>query len=246
MSLLDEVVSVPRRTMTLFFLIDTSGSMMGNKIGAVNDAVVNVLPMLDEISASNPDAEIKVAALEFSSGTNWLYAEPKLASEFIWQDVTAGGLTSLGEACTELNSKLSRSGFMKSASGSFAPAIILLSDGGPTDDYQSGIFKLKNNNWFKSAIKVAIAIGDDADLNVLSEFTGTNEAVFTVHNIDALKQIIRVVAVTSSQIGSKSSTAGENTKQDQVIDEVQSQIDNINGAEVATQVDGSSYTDDWD
>lgn len=246
MSLLDEVVSVPRRTMTLFFLIDTSGSMIGNKIGAVNDAVVNVLPMLDEISASNPDAEIKVASLEFSNGTNWLYSEPKLASEFVWQDVTAGGLTSLGEACTELNSKLSRSGFMQSASGSFAPAIILLSDGGPTDDYQSGISKLKNNNWFKSAIKVAIAIGDDADLNVLAEFTGTNEAVFTVHNIDALKQIIRVVAVTSSQIGSKSSTAGESTKQDQVIEEVQSQVDNIDGAEVATQVDSSSYNDDWD
>ena len=60
MGLLDDVVSVPRRTMTLFFVIDTSGSMAGNKIGAVNDAVENVLPMLDEISASNPDAEIKV------------------------------------------------------------------------------------------------------------------------------------------------------------------------------------------
>ena len=77
MSLLDEQVSVPRRTMTLFFLIDTSGSMEGNKIGAVNDAVANVLPMLDEISVENPDAEIKVAALEFSSGVNWLYSEPK-------------------------------------------------------------------------------------------------------------------------------------------------------------------------
>ena len=84
MSLLDEQVSVPRRTMTLFFLIDTSGSMEGNKIGAVNDAVANVLPMLDEISAENPDAEIKVAALEFSSGVNWLYSEPKLASDFVW------------------------------------------------------------------------------------------------------------------------------------------------------------------
>lgn len=159
MSLLDDVVSVPRRTMTLFFLIDTSGSMMGNKIGAVNDAVVNVLPMLDEISQSNPDAEIKVAALEFSNGTNWLYDEPKLASDFIWQDVQASGLTSLGAACAELNSKLSRSGFMKAASGSFAPAIILLSDGGPTDDFQGGLNKLKMNNWFKAAIKIAIFLG---------------------------------------------------------------------------------------
>lgn len=247
MPLLDDVVSVPRRTMTLFFVIDTSGSMEGNKIGAVNDAVVNVLPMLDEISQTNPDAEIKVAALEFSSGTQWLYTEPKLASEFVWQDVRAGGLTSLGAACIELNNKLSRSGYMKAASGSFAPAIILLSDGGPTDDFQSGLAKLKENNWFKAAIKVAIAIGDDADKDVLKEFTGTSEAVFTVHNIEALKQIIRVVAVTSSQIGSKSSTAGDVTKQEQVIKDVTDAVQDIKGADsAAAPAPAADNYDDWD
>ena len=249
MGLLDETVSVPRRTMTLFFLIDTSGSMEGNKIGAVNDAVVNVLPILNDISETNPDAEIKVAALEFSSGVNWLYDEPKLAKDFIWQDVTAGGLTSLGGACAELAYKLSRSGgFMQSASGSFAPAIILLSDGGPTDDYESGLAKLKNNNWFKSAMKIAIAIGDDADKDVLKDFTGSSEAVITVHNIEALKQIIRVVAVTSSQIGSKSSTDGDTTKQEQVIKDVQDATQNIDGADSSdstSTVDSSQYIDDW-
>lgn len=249
MGLLDETVSVPRRTMTLFFLIDTSGSMEGNKIGAVNDAVVNVLPMLNDISETNPDAEIKVAALEFSNGVNWLYDEPKLAKDFIWQDVAASGLTSLGAACSELASKLSRSGgFMQSASGSFAPAIILLSDGGPTDDYNSGLAKLKANNWFKSAIKIAIAIGDDADKDVLKDFTGSSEAVITVHNIEALKQIIRVVAVTSSQIGSKSSTAGETTKQEQVVKDIQDATQNIDGAESSdstSTIDSSQYIDDW-
>ena len=249
MGLLDETVSVPRRTMTLFFLIDTSGSMEGNKIGAVNDAVVNVLPMLNDISETNPDAEIKVAALEFSNGVNWLYDEPKLAKDFIWQDVAASGLTSLGAACSELASKLSRSGgFMQSASGSFAPAIILLSDGGPTDDYNTGLAKLKANNWFKSAIKIAIAIGDDADKDVLKDFTGSSEAVITVHKIDALKQIIRVVAVTSSQIGSKSSTAGETTKQEQVVKDIQDATQNIEGAESSdstSTVDSSQYIDDW-
>ncbi len=247
MPLLDDVVSVPRRTMTLFFLIDTSGSMEGNKIGAVNDAVVNVLPMLDEISQTNPDAEIKVAALEFSSSTKWLYNEPKLASEFVWQDVTAGGLTSLGAACAELSNKLSRSGYMQAASGSFAPAIVLLSDGGPTDDYQSGLAKLKSNNWFKAAIKVAIAIGDDADKDVLKDFTGSSEAVFTVHNIEALKQVIRVVAVTSSQIGSKSSTAGDVTKQDQVIKDVTDAVNDIQGASsAAAPAPAADNYDDWD
>lgn len=245
MSLLDDAVSVPRRTMTLFFLIDTSGSMAGNKIGAVNDAIVNVLPMLEDISSSNPDAEIKVAALEFSNGTKWLYNEPKSVEDFKWIDVQAGGLTSLGEACLELNSKLSRSGYMKSASGSYAPAIILLSDGGPTDNFDGGLQSLQGNNWFKNAIRIAIAIGDDADLDVLARFTGNSEAVIKVQNIDALKQIIRIVAVTSSQIGSKSSSAGDTSKQDQVIKDVNQAVDNVDGASTAAAPDSSSY-DDWD
>lgn len=245
MSLLDDAVSVPRRTMTLFFLIDTSGSMSGNKIGAVNDAIVNVLPTLEDISSSNPDAEIKVAALEFSNGTKWLYNEPKSVEDFKWIDVQAGGLTSLGEACLELNGKLSRSGYMKSASGSYAPAIILLSDGGPTDNFDGGLQTLQGNNWFKNAIRIAIAIGDDADLNVLSRFTGNSEAVIKVQNIDALKQIIRIVAVTSSQIGSKSSSAGDTSKQDQVIKDVNQAVEDINGASTAAAPDTTSY-DDWD
>ncbi|WP_300700569.1 VWA domain-containing protein [uncultured Phocaeicola sp.] len=231
--------------MTLFFLIDTSGSMSGNKIGAVNDAIVNVLPMLEDISSSNPDAEIKVAAMEFSNGTKWLYNEPKSVEDFKWIDVQAGGLTSLGEACLELNSKLSRSGYMKSASGSYAPAIILLSDGGPTDNFDGGLQTIQGNNWFKNAIRIAIAIGDDADLDVLARFTGNSEAVIKVQNIDALKQIIRIVAVTSSQIGSKSSSAGDTSKQDQVIKDVNQAVDNIDGASTAAAPDSSSY-DDWD
>ena len=238
--LLNIIESVPRRTMTLFFLIDKSGSMAGNKIGAVNDAIVNVLPMINDISDTNSDAEIKVAALEFSTSCQWLYSEPKLANEFIWQDVTAGGMTSLGEAFSELSSKLSRSGFMVSPSGSYAPAIILLSDGGPTDNYKSGLYKLQSNNWFKSAIKVAIAIGEDADKDVLKEFTGNVESVFTVHNIDALKQIIGLVAIKSVDIGSKSCSTGDSTKQDKVIEEIKNDIKNIDGAASA---DDDPYVD---
>lgn len=250
MGLLDNE-SIPRRKMILFFVIDTSGSMLGSKIGSVNDAIENVLPMIGEISDENPDAEINVAALEFSTGTRWLYDEPKDAKEFIWQKVEADGLTSLGEACIELNKKLSRSGgFMPTSTGSgyYAPAIILLSDGGPTDNFEGGLKVLQGNSWYKSAIKVAIAIGDDADKNVLKQFTGSSEAVITVHNIDALKAMIRIIAITSSQIGSKSSTATDSTKQDQVVDEINKQAADVDGAETAAApkpAAGDSY-DEWD
>lgn len=248
MGLLDNE-SIPRRKMTLFFVIDTSGSMAGSKIGSVNDAIENVLPMIGEISDENPDAEINVAALEFSTGTRWLYDEPKEAKEFIWQKVEADGLTSLGEACEELNKKLSRNGgFMSSPSGCFAPAIILLSDGGPTDNFEGGLKSLQGNSWYKNAIKIAIAIGDDVDMEVLKQFTGNLEAVIKVHNLDALKAMIRVIAVTSSQIGSKSTTANDTTKQEQVIQEVTEAVKNTDGAESAgapAAAPTDSY-DDWD
>ena len=248
MGLLDNE-SIPRRKMTLFFVIDTSGSMVGDKIGSVNEAIENVLPMIGEISDENPDAEINVAALEFSTGTHWLYDEPKEAKEFIWQKVEADGLTSLGEACEELNKKLSRNGgFMSSPSGCFAPAIILLSDGGPTDNFEGGLRSLQGNSWYKNAIKIAIAIGDDADKEVLKQFTGSSEAVITVHNIDALKKMIRIIAITSSQIGSKSTSATDTTKQEQVIEEVNKAAADVAGAETVAApapAAGDSY-DEWD
>ena len=245
MGLLDNE-SVPRRKMTLFFLIDKSGSMCGSKIGCVNDAIVNVLPMIGEISNENPDAEINVAALEFSTDVQWKYSKPIDANDFKWQDVQAEGLTSLGAACEELNRKLSRNGgFMSSPSGCYAPAIILLSDGGPTDNYAAGLSALQNNAWFKNAIKVAIAIGDDADKNILKEFTGNMEAVITVHNLEALKAMIRIIAVTSSQIGSKSTTATDASKQEQVIEQINKAAADVDGADSAVAPTGDTY-DDWD
>ena len=239
----------PRRQMTLFFIIDKSGSMAGNKIGSVNDAIENVLPMIGEISDTNTDAEIKVAALLFSNSTVWLYDEPKLANDFIWQKVDASGMTSLGEACIELNKKLSRNGgYMGTPSGCYAPAFILLSDGGPTDNFEAGVSKLWANSWFKNGIRLAISIGQDADDQVLERFTGGKESIVKVSNIDALKDMIKFMALTSSQIGSQSTTSADKSKQDMVVEKIQDIVDNTPGAETvaAPKTDNGAAYDEWD
>jgi uncharacterized protein YegL len=242
-----ETTSVPRRTMVLFFIVDSSGSMTGSKIGALNQAIREVLPMLDDISASNADAEIKIAVLDFSSGCRWMFDEPKPASEFksIWQDREASGLTDLGEACRELSRKLSRDAFMKADTGAFAPVLLLLTDGEPTDDFPGGLKKLKENRWYKAAIKVAIAIGNDANKELIKEFTGNMEAVIEVHNIDALKKLIRTVSVTASQIGSQSTTAGSKNKQEQVVEQLKKVVEETDGA-YSTEKPANDPDDEWD
>ena len=157
------VDKLPRRTLTVFFLIDTSGSMAGGKISSLNVAIRDTIPMLSQLSSENTDTEIKIAALQFASGCDWMYPRPL--------PVEDNGLTSLGAAYQELLKKLSQtSGFMQEANASCAPVMILFSDGVPTDDAKHGLEHLKENNWYKAAIKIAVAIGDDANKDILKEF----------------------------------------------------------------------------
>ena len=202
-----EAVEIARRQMSLFFIVDTSGSMKGEKIAAVNTAIREVLPEIADISSENADAQIKVACLQFANDIQWLF-KPADVEGLTWTDLAAGGMTAMGEAFNELNKKLSRKEFLDSPTGNFAPVLFLMSDGQPTDEYSEALNRLRENRWFKVAIRVAIAIGDDADKDVLTEFTGNPELVLTAHTPEALKQMIRFVSVTSSKIGSRSSGIG--------------------------------------
>ena len=216
-------IQIARKTMVLFFLVDTSGSMYGEKIGSLNDAIRETVPDLKDLSQSNPDAAIKI-----DTNVRWLYPQPIDSEQFRWNDLQAGGLTELGAALLELNGKLSKTQFMQEAAGSYAPVLILLSDGGPTDNFDSALEVIKKNAWFKHAIKIAIAIGNDADKNVLAQFTGNSESVIEVHNKSALKAIIRFVSVTSSQVNSKSSSVEDASKQDKVNKKIKEYVDTEN------------------
>jgi uncharacterized protein YegL len=245
MSLTDKI-EIPRRTMVLFFIIDTSGSMDGSKIGAVNVAIEEVIPAIKDVSDENADAQIKIAALEFSSGARWITANGPVGSDqFFWNHLDAAGVTDFGAACKTLNEKLSTKAFMQEATGSFAPAIFLLSDGEPTDDWESSLEELKKNNWFKAAVKVAIAIGDDANKDVLGEFTGTAEAVLETHNAAMLKKMIKFVSVRASQVASKSSNindTGDNSDDEHKQEELNASLEEF-AEEIAEEADNDQ--EDW-
>ena len=208
MGMLDKV-EIPRKMCPVIFMLDTSGSMSGAPIGAVNAAIENVLPELISMNDSNPDNEIRVAIMTFSFGADWIVGGEELLSpddvKNSWNDLNAGGPTSMGAAFHALNEKLSVShGFMKRAAGSVAPVLFLLSDGEPTDDYLDGLQKLKNNNWYKIAVRVAVGYGDSND-DVLRDFTGNPETVMHTNDANELKKMIKFIAVTSSRVASQGS-----------------------------------------
>jgi uncharacterized protein YegL len=240
---LNDDVVLARRVMVLFFLVDASGSMEGTKIGTVNHTMMNVIPEIRKVSLENADAQIKIAAMEFSSGVRWLTKSgPEEVEKYVWQSINASGMTDMGEACRQLAKKLStrEGGFMREATGSYAPAIFMISDGEPNDDFDGGLAELQQVNWFKAAVKVAVAIGDNANTDVLARFVGHKEAVVKTHDPAVLAQMIKFVSVTASKVASKSSNAvstdsgappPDNSKQEELNKAIGAQVAAMGGTQ---------------
>lgn len=250
MSLLEKITPSPRRIMTLFYLIDTSGSMGGSRIGTVNAAMEECIPLLKEVSAANDDAEIKVAILQFSSGCSWITpaSGPVGLDDIIWNDLQASGMTEFGGALLELDKKLSRNEFLQSQTGAYAPVILLLSDGGPTDNWEIGLNKIKQNNWFKHAIKIAIDIESGSDRSVLTQFTGNPEAILDAKDTATLKKMIHKVSVRASEFQSHSKQSADTiTAPDQdsadIVAAVVKDVDEDHGAPISA--DDNDWGD-WD
>lgn len=55
------------------------------------------------------------------------------------------------------------------------PVLVLISDGQPTDDFNGGLQALMAEPWGTKAVRLAIAIGADADIDVLQRFIGHAE-----------------------------------------------------------------------
>lgn len=59
------------------------------------------------------------------------------------------------------------------------PLIVLIMNGAPTDNYPTGMDKLKKNPWFKYSDRISIAFSDWADIEILKDFCGNPESVIT-------------------------------------------------------------------
>ena len=204
---------IARQELNVIFVIDNSGSMRGEKIGAVNNAIRDVMSIMPDIQDDTGDALIKISALTFSEDARWVYNEPKTVEEFKWKDIDVESATNLSAAYDELSRYLCKkeNGGQMPDLGGVAPIIILMTDGMPTSaDWQDHLSDLKKKGWFKVALKYAIAIEVNTDeaRAVLNEFTGNPETVLTVYTAEALRRVIKVIAITASKVKSGSANIG--------------------------------------
>jgi uncharacterized protein YegL len=162
------------------------------KIQALNNAIRDVIPLMQKEADENPNARVLVQALKFSTGARWHVAQPTPIEQFRWTDLTTEGVTDLGRALATVADAMKVPPMSDRA---LPPVLVLLSDGMATDDYKSGLQKLMNEPWGKKAVRIAIAIGNDADYEALQRFIGNPEIYpLQANNPEALVRQIKWVS----------------------------------------------------
>jgi uncharacterized protein YegL len=158
------------RPVHFIWLLDCSYSMQGEKIGQLNYAIREAIPEMRSVAHDNPAAQLLLRTVTFSTTAQWHHQVPVPVDAFTWQDVQVDGMTNLGEALALVARELQSPPMPQRA---LKP--VLVSDGVPTDDWKAGLKAIDATPWGRKAVRVAIAIGTDADRGVLQEFLANPE-----------------------------------------------------------------------
>jgi uncharacterized protein YegL len=188
------------RPLHFIFIADCSGSMAGDKVQALNHAIREAIPHMREVAKGNPNAEVLVRSVKFSVGAQWHQSQPTNVETFEWKDLSAGGMTDMGQALSLVAGTLKTPPMPERA---LPPVLVLVSDGEPTDDFDSGLRALMAEPWGKKAVRLGIAIGEGARVEVLQRFIGHNEIQpLQANNAEQLVRFIRWASTAVLQAAS--------------------------------------------
>lgn len=200
MSKLAEFTISAARPLPVILLADTSGSMEADgKMDALNTAVAEMIAAFAEEDAAQ--AEIQLAVVTFGLEVR-LHQPLTPAGKVSWQPLRAAGRTPMAAAfdlATDLIEDRTRI-----PSRAYRPTVILVSDGvptgddgRPTDNWKAPLARLLGSERAGKAQRFALAIGADADREMLAEFLADPEGcVFEAHESRRIKSFFRWVTMS--------------------------------------------------
>jgi uncharacterized protein YegL len=148
------------RRLPIYLMLDCSGSMAGAPIEAVRRGV----ELFAQEVAADPYARqtVVVGVITFDSGARMVTSGLESAEAFRPPQIEASGLTSLGEALRVLQGSID--GDLKPSvaggeKGDWKPLVFILTDGEPTDDWQTPRNELLNRQRGKVLNVITVGCG---------------------------------------------------------------------------------------
>ena len=200
------------RRLPIYLLLDTSGSMTGEPIAAVQNGVQMVISALQNDPQALETAYLSVIA--FESSAKQLIPLTEL-SQFVPPQLQASGCTALGAALRLVADCADREVLKNTqeTKGDWRPMVFIMSDGQATDDVNSAIPEFKKRKW---GIVVACAAGIGADTSELQSIT-ENVVRLDTADSESIKAFFKWV---SQSITTNSNSVGTTNQEISNIDQL--------------------------
>ena len=215
-------VKTVKRAITVFFLLDKSGSMAGERIAKLNQAIPVTIDALHSVQDDNPNLRIVVKVMEFSDSVSLSTGEnAQELDNFNWRDLEADGRTATASAINLLCDHLDIERMPKRG---YPPVAVLVSDGYCTesdDRYNAAIDRLNNDPWGKRAARIVVSIGDDIDEEALRRFVNANGSYINCLDAADIVEYIRT-KTTEATLSNSESRPVEEAKDDDGGEDAQS------------------------
>lgn len=184
------------KPLPVILLLDTSASMSGSKIDALNNACSRMVKKLKEETTK----EVKVALTVITFGSNGvkLVTNPphQDVSKYEWQNLCPNGNTPMGTALKMAKDLIEDK--ETTPSRIYRPLVVLVSDGEPNDSWKQPLEAFIGNG--RSSKRDRLAMGIMCHTDVLERFVnGTGNAVITANDADDIVKFFKFVTMSVTQ-----------------------------------------------
>ena len=208
------------KPLPVIFLIDVSGSMgeiidetgmqktgetvyNDGKLYRIANGGVSRIQLVNECckkmitsfsTSEKLETEIDIAIITFGAETK-VHQKLQSASAIRWTDMEASGETPLGQALSVAKNMIEDRDQIPGRA--YRPAVILISDGRPDSGWEGPLSQFISEGRSSKCDRMAMGIGDDADMRVLKEFIkGTGHQVFSADDADKIQEFFSFVTMS--------------------------------------------------
>jgi len=195
MNELKEFIIQNARPLPVILLLDVSGSMSGEKIFSLNNAVKEMLRVF--ANETSTQAELNVCIITFDDVAK-LHTPLQPASKIHWADFNAIGMTALGAALDMARNIIENKETIPSRA--YRPVVVLVSDGEPNDKgWEEKLNRFVNEGRTSKCDRFAMGIGS-ADEQVLKSFINDeNKKVFHAQDAGTINKFFKFITMSTLQ-----------------------------------------------